>query len=257
MWVVCCGMQRSGSTLQYQLTTAVVEAAGAGRSLGWITSNAFPDYQNRFPHEKQIQVFKCHVFIPAIAELMAQGQAKAVYVYRDIRDVVVSIMTKKRLTFEQMIQRGSLQSVLEKDRQWSDMDQILISRYEQMITNIPEEVGRIAVYLGLSLSPAQITAIGEQHTIEQQQQRIASFDFEKSGHGQGYDRHDPTTLLHKNHIASGEPLRWMKVLSRLQAGFLEYVAYDWLRKRQYRITQNMVVRALARLKYRRYCHAPV
>lgn len=252
MLVICCGMQRAGSTLQYQLTAAVVATAGAGRAGGWITPAEFDGHLGAL--QQELLVFKCHAFIPAVAELVSIGRAKAVYVYRDIRDVVVSIMQKKEISFEQMLQRGSLHTVLEQDRTWCALSNMLISRYENMIANIPEEVGRIAGHLGVTLSPAQISAIGAQHTMEQQLQRIQSFDFEQSGLGQGHDRYDPNTLLHKNHIASGKPLHWMQVLSGLQAGFLEHTAGDWLQKRGYPITQNILVRTLAKLKYRRHLH---
>lgn len=41
MWVFCCGMFRSASTLQFQITTRLVKDAGIGQQVGWIDANRF------------------------------------------------------------------------------------------------------------------------------------------------------------------------------------------------------------------------
>ena len=43
MWVFCCGMQRSGSTLQYQIAARLVEQAGLGQRLEWVEPGRFPE----------------------------------------------------------------------------------------------------------------------------------------------------------------------------------------------------------------------
>lgn len=181
---------------------------------------------------------------------MERGQAKAVYVYRDLRDIAVSIMLKKQVSFEQLLQRGSIRSVLEMDRRWTGMPGKLVSRYEDMIGDITGEAVKIAAYLGLSLPPEFVAEIAAAHTLEQQRRRIESFDFQKDG--SGCDRHDPVTLLHRNHIFSGEPMGWRRSLPRLQVACIEHLAHDWLVKHRYPVSQNVFMRALGRIRYHRF-----
>ena len=36
MWIFCCGMERSGSTVQFQISAQLVEDAGLGKRVEWV-----------------------------------------------------------------------------------------------------------------------------------------------------------------------------------------------------------------------------
>ena len=112
MWVFCCGMVRSGSTVQYQLTAEIVESVGVGRALGCAEREQFSQLQTQYMGEKGFLVVNCHKYFEEAAELISEGEAKAVYIYRDIRDVIVSIMNKNKTSFWQIIRGSFIESTL-------------------------------------------------------------------------------------------------------------------------------------------------
>lgn len=249
MWVFCCGMRRSGSTLQYQLTANIVESRGIGRALGWVEPQQFPQLRASHIGEKGLLVVKCHTYVREAAELFSRREAKAIYVHRDIRDVVVSMMNKNRISFWQVVQSGFVGQVLEEYSDWSKVGDILVSRYEVMIADLRWEVLRIADYLGVDLDESSASQIAERHTIDQQVQRIQSFDYENLGIRVGTSAYDPVSLLHKNHIHSAQVEQWRAVLSCFQIGLIEDMVHRWLVDRGYPISQNWVMRKASAIGY--------
>jgi len=235
-------MKRSGSTVQYQLTAELVEFTGAGRALGWITTDQFPKLQATFGSEKQLLVVKCHSYIQGAADLISRGEAKAIYVYRDIRDALVSTLNKHKRSFWEVARGGFIESVLKEYYEWNTGGGILLSKYETMVTELRNEVLRIAEYLGVGVEDSFASQVAEKYSIEKQMQRIKSFDYENLGIGVGRDIYDPISLLHSNHIQSGRCEQWRKVLSAFQLGLIEDIGYNWLLERGYPISQSWVNR---------------
>ena len=87
-YVICCGMRRSGSTLQYQLAKAILAAARV-----------------------DCQVLKTHRMTAEQKRWITAGDAKCLYIYRDIRDVVVSQLNLNRWVFSFINVCGSEVSV--------------------------------------------------------------------------------------------------------------------------------------------------
>ena len=54
----------------------------------------------------------------AASPALSSGQALAVYAYRDIRDVVFSLMHKRGLAFEELLRQGMIHEILINDRFW-------------------------------------------------------------------------------------------------------------------------------------------
>ena len=94
--VVCNGMARGGSTLQYTLVRALLDATVGCAVHGDISPNS--NHVQFVPHENLFEwaaspdyhVVKIHTAHPRAAELLEGGRAKFCYIYRDLRDVAVS-----------------------------------------------------------------------------------------------------------------------------------------------------------------------
>src|SRR5262245_21107845 len=102
MDVFCIGMPRSASTWQYAVTCAMVECQGSTRRMGFFHS---PDHLAQFvteypPSPQQWRVFKTHA-PPSdwLASRLATGNARAVYSFRDLRDVAFSLAHKLTSSF--------------------------------------------------------------------------------------------------------------------------------------------------------------
>lgn len=240
MWIFCCGMQRSGSTLQFQITARLVEEAGLGRRVEWVKPERFGKLRKELANEEGWKVFKIHVCTDKMAKEFKHGNAMGVYTYRDLRDVFVSTMRKYDTSFAQLYEGGFLEDCLEQYRRWTALPRVLTSKYEDMIADLPREVARIAAHLGLDLPAETYEHIANEHTLERQKERIA----EAINNGalvEGVIKgmfYNPDTNLHTNHIHEGAVGGWKNVLSAAQAAQIEDEAGDWLVAHGYELAQT-------------------
>lgn len=247
-WVICCGMPRSGSTLQYQVVTHLVEARGIGQGIGFFDRAHFEVAESEYI-PGQIKVVKCHEYIPRALELAEEGRAVGVYSQRDMRDVVVSVMNQSNKSFSEVASRSRLRNLVEQSHSWKKMSPLLVSRYENLYRKLDVEIRRIAEFLKLRVSESEIEELVTTYSISTQKKRIleiSSQNLSPSGFG-GYD---PKSQLHQGHIQSAKLDRWKTELSKMQAAYIECYLGQWLLSEQYEISQNVLMRFLARFIYR-------
>ena len=236
-------MKRAGSTVQYQLTTEIVERSGVGKRIGFIKPNEFEHTFDIYKDDEGILVAKLHDYDKGIEKLLNRGEAKAIYVYRDLRDVSISFIEKGQRLFWRFILSGEIDNLLIQHRLWNSLDCILVSRYENMVINLAEETKRIADFLGVELDDDSAEQIAANYSLDRQKQRIESFDYQNKGFTTGVKKKikvDPYSLLHENHINSGQVGHWKTTLTPIQIGMIEYLGYDWLHEMGYQISQNWV-----------------
>ena len=88
MLVICCGMMRSGSTLQYNLALELVRAFGVGDAGGMLAQpSTLPALAAQYPGA-QMCILKAHVWPEELAEARARAPVRLIYCYRDLRDVL-------------------------------------------------------------------------------------------------------------------------------------------------------------------------
>jgi hypothetical protein len=223
-------MPRSGSTVQFQLTAHVVERAGLGARVEWVRPQEFPRLREKYAGHQGWKVFKSHACTAEIrAEFQAEN-AKAVYVFRDVRDVMVSRMKKGGGTFEHVWATGFLDRLLIGFDQWTGLASVLVSRYDEMVADMPGEVGRIAAHLGISVSRDECEQIASEYTVPVQRDRIR--EAEAAGRLQRVAdsdvSYDPVSNLHVNHIGSGGIGEWRTALAREEVAMIEERAGPWL-----------------------------
>lgn len=230
MWIFCCGMQRSGSTLQYQLTAHLVESAGRGKRVDWVKPDEFPRLREQHAGYQGWKVFKNHVCTEEMASEFHRRNALGVYVFRDLRDVFVSTLTKYSTSFDKLWHESSfLEDSLRGFDRWRSLPGVLVSRYEEMIDDLPAEVRRIAAHLDIPVDHETSARIAAQYSIPTQLERIESAKREGDlREGFTNARFNPHTLLHTDHISSGAVDRWAELLSPTQIALIEERARDWL-----------------------------
>ena len=240
-------MPRSGSTVHYQLTADLVETQGIGKRVGYVdplSLEALESLKNEESDDKLL-VVKCHNYSEQAAELISSGKGKAIYVYRDIRDAMVSYMNRCSISFEKAMRLdgGFVETTLSSYYKWNSVDTILVSQYEDMVDNLKEEVIKIAEFLGLRITDEIAMSLARKHTLIQEFQHIRHFDYEQEGtqinntHWEG--SYDPKTQLHQNHIRSGKQQQWKYFLSNYQLLQVEAIAHEWLKERGYPLSQEM------------------
>jgi hypothetical protein len=253
MWIFCGGMPRSGSTLQFQLTAHLVEHAGLGSRVEWVRPEEFPRLRDAGTAARGWKVFKTHTCTPDIRAEFEAGNAKGVYVFRDVRDVLASRMRKAGVAFDHLWEDGFLDRVLVGFDRWTSIEAVLVSRYEDMVTNLPGEVGRIAAHLGIAIGRDDCERVASEYTLSRQRERIRQA--EATGRLQRLQGlsvlYDPVSNLHVDHIRSGRGGEWRTVFTRAQVAVIEGRAKEWLVANEYALSLSAWQRVLLKSWYTR------
>lgn len=241
MWVFCCGMYRSASTLQFQITSRLVKDAGVGQQIGWIPNKRFSELRDVYSSYSEFKVAKVHVCTDLMISEFKQNSALGIYTYRDIRDVYSSYMKLQQKPFEYFWNNEFIATCLDNYKCWTNLPRVLISKYEEIIEDIPGEVERIAKHLKIYLHPSQYQKIAADYTLELQQERVKRFRdkiLKMAGNSNDNieifkDEHDESNLLHINHIDSAKVSRWKEDLSEKEVSLIENKVKNWCMKNKY------------------------
>lgn len=235
MLIICGGMARSGSTVQYQIVCEIIESLGLGMTIGWVqvpNKELLDSLENAAFRKDKFLVIKSHNFSPQIKTLVEAGKVKVVYVYRDLRDVAVSLANKFAKSTDDAISRLSIQ--LNNYYLWNSIDTIMVSRYENMVTDLYSEVIKIANYLEVEVNEDLARSISSKLELSQQQEKIKLLNPNSPVlKSSGNDVYDPVSQLHNNHINSGKWGQWKESLSKDQIEFIENWAFSWFVDRDY------------------------
>lgn len=236
MWIFCCGMIRSGSTLQYQITGQLVEEAGLGKRIAWTKHDRFTDIRKEYADYGGWKVFKTHEFTDEMAAEFTRQNARGVYIYRDLRDVFASIMRKNLKKFDQLWNERFLERCLYNYKQWTSLPHMLISKYEDVINNLPAEVESIAKHLDIPIDAERCNDVASNYSLQQQKKRIEAFK-KSLRENKSEQNFDPHTLLHTNHIHSGSVGGWKDSLTPKQVAMIEAKARDWFVENGYTLAE--------------------
>lgn len=242
--VVCAGMYRACSTWQYEVVAHLVEHHRDGRRRGYLTAEEYAGRIDRRESGSQQpesgwSVLKSHDADPCFAQAIASGRAVVIYAYRDVRDVVFSLMHKRRLTFEQILRQGMIHQILANDRFWTDQPNVLIQRYDDILTDPLSAVRALAEHLGICPDAGEAERIASEYSLEANKARTESLrrQLEQGGVDLGQDGNalicDPTTLLHWNHMRDGRSGSWLGASTPRQRFILGRLCGRWLASHDY------------------------
>lgn len=213
MFAIAGGMPRSGSTLVYQVVCHLVERHLDGVRLGRADLGLLPEYR-REVRDNRWRVIKTHFFDPGVKCLIGEGRAAAFYIYRDIRDVLCSMMRLDKKGFEQPF--ADLPMFMHNDRLWKESGHTLVQRYEAVIGDVPKAVGQMAAHLHVRLEEGEAAAIAALYSIDANRARAKA------------PEDCPEMLLRRSHIHTGEAGRWRSTLTGPQIEAVRTVCGDWL-----------------------------
>jgi len=237
-------MMRSGSTLQFNLTTTLVEQLNVGESAGFFYKpEQFTEAVTKEYDHTKWQVVKCHYWWPEVEKLHQGAPVKFIYSYRDLRDVTASWMEMQKLRFDAAYIHNMLQDAIKHFDIWTKQPDVLVSRYEiDLQDNSGKEVMRIAKHLNLKITQEFADNLAEHCNMQAQRARIAAFDYKKKGNPVMNTRFDPATQLHNRHILNGQTGRWKTVLSPAQVNQIEDWFGDWLVQHGYPLRERHPVK---------------
>ena len=258
MLIFCNGMRRSGSTYQYNLTRLVVDETGKGQINAYQGPPIHP--ARTWPPEQLIEwieddlrhIVKPHEVHPLVAERIADGGIRVVYIHRDIRDVAASVKRVRGLRGPALIDRVTnaveayyeLSAIREKAG-----DYLLWQRYEEATRDPVLAARQVADTLSIDVDEDAIQRIAAECSVDASKERcdaqhrnvIAVFNELRRddvaaarawlGQVQRGERivQDPEFLLPHNHVSKekGASGVWKDVLSAEEANTLVDLHHDW------------------------------
>jgi hypothetical protein len=238
MDVLCVGMYRSGSTWQYDVVTHLLEKHRGGRRLGFVTGEEYAALRGQ--NADSWRVLKAHDAHPAFAEALAARQALAVYSFRDLRDVVYSLVHKFGDSFEEVIERRHwLHLCLDNDAFWTARPRTLCQRYEEIMERPAAAALALAGHLGIELAAGEAAALADEYSLKANLWRTVELANRLRGEGVDLDdpgnaqRWDEETLLHWNHIRAGRVGGWRAEATPRELAVLAGICGAWLIARGY------------------------
>lgn len=146
--ILCCGMIRSASTLQYQVVVDLVRRNGLGQSIGFADRQSVSEILEKQQSVVGFAVAKTHEIIPELDALIQQDLVRPLYTFRDLRAVALSVMRKWEIPFAHVIGRnGWLDTAVESAIHWLSIPGVCVSRYEDIMLSLPAEVTKWGAFL--------------------------------------------------------------------------------------------------------------
>ena len=200
-FIFCGGMYRSGSTLQYNIASEILERLSIGsREKYFSIHEAY--FKNKL--NEDYKTFKSHILSKEIEEQIKNHNASVLLTYRDIRDVMASWQKKNNLIFtveEGLKWARTTISTFEKWEKFS-CEKKLISKYEIFCGNIKQEVRRISEFIGVDLDNKISDKITETMQVEKFQKRLQSLSKDQIEIDNNLSW-DKKTLIHLDHFHDG------------------------------------------------------
>jgi hypothetical protein len=182
--VFCCGMIRSGSTVLYQLASAIVERRGLGRRCGYYE----PPGAKPVPAETGWSVVK----VPWLCEYERQrigAGAMALYSYRDVEEALTSAFRAFDVApgdrwFWRVLTEGHA-----REMQKFDAPTVFRIPFGAIRDHLREVVAMVSAWIpGRPLAASEIDAIAGELALDRQKARPKKYPF------------DPETLLYPQHF---------------------------------------------------------
>jgi hypothetical protein len=227
MFIFCGGVFRSGSTLQYQIVSQLVEDFDLGGRITWHSPDDFSEIRRSYGKQHRILVFKAHKLTSEMKEEVEANGAIIMTVHRDIRDVVVSAMKKNRWSFRKIWRNDRLRYWTKRFDEWAQQPQAHVFRYSDLITDLPQTVQAIANQLGLTISHSQASDLANQYSIENPKARAYEVAAKQQS-GAISTKFDPHSLPHHNHIATGGIGEYKTFLKPHQISATEEQCSQWM-----------------------------
>ncbi len=211
-FIFCGGMYRSGSTLQYNIASEIIERLGVGSR-----EKYYPIHEIYFKNKlnKDLKTFKSHLLSKEIEEQIRNNNAYVLLTYRDIRDVMASWQKKNNFIFEVADGLKWARSTINSFEKWENLSckRKLISKYEIFTLDIKQEVNSISEFIGFDIDKKTIDEVADNVMVEKFKKRLENLSIDQLEVDNNLSW-DQKTLIHLDHFQDGRIGKYKKELSK-------------------------------------------
>jgi hypothetical protein len=242
--VICAGMYRSCSTWQYMVASELVEKYHEGVRLGFL-DNERSIAEIQCVNSLGWHTVKVHNRSHFCSTVLCSERGVGLYAYRDIRDVVYSLMEMWGQSFYELVLTSrTVDRILRNDKFWTCQPQMLVQKFETILGNPIGAVQQIASRLGLELDKTEPVRIAKEYSIDANRRRVekiaadlrsTEIDLSKPENSRACD---PVSLLHWNHIQLSRPGQWKEKATFAECAVLARLCGNWLIHRGYECNLN-------------------
>ena len=91
-----------------------------------------------------------------------------------MRDMIYSLMYRRRLSFDQLLRKGMIHQILANDLFWRSHPGVLVQRYEAIVDDPLTAVVQFARHLGVGVTRHEAAEIADEFSLESNQRRISA-----------------------------------------------------------------------------------
>jgi hypothetical protein len=237
--IICNGMLRSGSTLQYNIAARVFDGGGQLDRVGFLGGFDQPEAQSRLERLRDStrwSIVKTHE-TPLPVDFYDE-RVWVLFSYRDVRDIAASIRKKWASGFDKIL--ADLDAMIEIERRIRDLPRLLTQPYDILYADLPRATREIAAFLSADLDEEDLAAIAKELSLDGVKERMARKDNIFSHFAAWLARrpnYDAQTLLHSDHISvsGGRDGDWRNQFSAEEIASLNSRYGSWLVAHHYAV----------------------
>ena len=175
MLVVCIGLSRSASTLQYNIARELICNRLGGKDLGYSKSKTYI-YKILSSSKGGNAIIKTHNYCDFYKEeSLVKNNVKFLCTFRDLREVAASVMQAYNANFDRIKQKD-LKREMEKFYKFKQLTPLLMQNYSELVTDLKKAITDIGDFLGIVLSENDIQRIYKKCNLDSQRKKIEEYN---------------------------------------------------------------------------------
>lgn len=197
---------------------------------GWKDNTEFKITAELQKKNKGYIVFKNHIFSHDVEKYMQGSQEYHVfYIYRDVRDAFASFVQKENLEFRKALNSRFIEKCIDNYKKWTHCNQrhLYISRYEDVVNHLHNEVRGIANSMELPVNEHVIDEIANNLSLDKQKETIKNYS-QSELVTKGRQQFHQESLLHMNHIKDAKVGKYHEFFTADQVQYLNETYDQWL-----------------------------
>lgn len=233
MIIICCGINRSGSTWSYQVVKELLDTSNSFLDAGFVHPSEDDKLKSILADSSTYKLIKMHQYSDLLDGY--KNQIKCIYTHRDLRGCIHSLMKKGGKTFENIINVPFLKGSINSFDHWKSYP-ILYVDFNDILNNSDKAVGQMNEFIGKPVNEKLVTAISENLRKENQIKRVNNYKKTLEGRFKSLkmklrienNAKEEKSLLHLNHFQSNDTFQWKKDLSIFQSDIIFENYKEWM-----------------------------